>query len=82
MEDSANQARHEQWRLTFIDTILALANYQADMLQVAAWADEAQHHRGRTRLDDLSADEYPTDDCVPGASQRVRAVPTSSSTIY
>lgn len=53
-----NEEPHEEWRRVFTDRIMELAGNEADILQVADWAIQAQTVHGGRDPADVASEEW------------------------
>jgi hypothetical protein len=55
---SMTTTEREEWRRIFTDTIINLTGGNADVLQIASWALQAQHEHGDQDAQQVARDEF------------------------
>lgn len=61
-------SERKEWRRSFTETIMELANGRVDILEAASWAMEAQHLQGHRDPQDVAREQFKSvDTAVPGS---------------
>ena len=64
-------SERKQWRKSFTETIMDLANGRVDILEAASWAMEAQHLQGHRDAQDVAREQFKNVDTTVPSSRTV-----------
>ena len=64
-------SERKEWRRSFTETIMTLANGRVDILEAASWAMEAQHMQGHRDPQDVAQEQFKNVDAAVPASRTV-----------
>ena len=72
-------SERKEWRRSFTETIMELANGRVDILEAASWAMEAQHLQGYRDPKEVAVEQFKNVDIAALASRVSAKIPTLAS---
>jgi hypothetical protein len=72
-------SERKEWRRSFTETIMELANGRVDILEAASWAMEAQHLQGYRDPKEVAGEQFKNVDIAALASRASAKIPTLAS---